>query len=149
VRCGRCASTRLLRKALVDAARRGVSITVIVPGAHVDQRWVRIASRRYYGQLLAAGVKIFEYQPSMIHAKVMIVDERWSIIGTTNFDNRSFEHNDEINVAAYDPAVARRLAEDFATDTRESIAVTLDAWHARPYWERLLGGGSWILERQQ
>jgi cardiolipin synthase len=140
---------RRLRAALIATARRGVAITVIVPGHHMDQRWVRIASRRYYGQLLAVGVRIFEYQPGMIHAKVMIVDDRWSILGTTNIDNRSFEHNDEVNLAIYDPSVAARLAEEFDADRRESAAVTLDTWRARPYWERLLGGGSWILERQQ
>ena len=140
---------RFLRAAIIAAARGGVTITLIVPGRHVDQRWVRIASRRYYGQLLAVGVRIFEYQPAMIHAKVMIVDDRWSMLGTTNFDNRSFEHNDEVNLAIYDPAVATRLAEEFEADRRESVAVTLDTWRARPYWERLLGGGSWILERQQ
>jgi cardiolipin synthase A/B len=140
---------RRLREAIVATARRGVAIAIVVPGKHADQQWVRIASRRYYGQLLAAGVRIFEYQPSMIHAKTMIVDDRWSIIGTTNFDNRSFEHNDEVNVVICDPTVARQLTEHFERDTHDSVEVTLEKWRARPLGERLLGGGSWILERQQ
>jgi cardiolipin synthase len=140
---------RRLRAALVATARRGVTITVIVPGSRTDQRWVRIASRRYYGQLLAAGVRIFEYQPSMIHAKALIVDGLWAVIGTTNMDNRSFEHNDEVNIAVCDESVADALLQEGDRDLGLSTEITLDRWRARPYWERLLGGGSWLLERQQ
>jgi cardiolipin synthase A/B len=139
---------RMLRTALVNAARRGVEITIIVPGAHMDQGLVRIASRRFYGQLLEAGIKIYEFQTGMMHAKIMIVDDLWSTLGTTNFDNRSFEHNDEVNIAMRDPEIARRLFEDFAADVEQSAEITLAGWRARPYWERLLGTGGWILERQ-
>ena len=93
---------RALRRALVRMAARGVTISVIVPGAGTDQQWVRLASRRMWGELLAAGVRIFEYRPAMIHAKVLVVDELWSVLGTTNIDNRSFEHNDEVNLAMRD-----------------------------------------------
>jgi cardiolipin synthase len=140
---------RRLRAALVANARRGASITIVVPGPRTDQRWVRIASRRYYGELLSAGIRIFEFQPAMLHAKIMIVDRLWSIVGTTNIDNRSFEHNDEVNVALCDRAVAARLLEDAETDLEQSVEITLDRWHARPLWERLVGSGGWILERQQ
>ena len=101
---------RALRRALVAVAQRGVAVDVIVPGPHTDQRWVRLASRRMWGQLLDAGVRIHEYRPGMTHTKMLIVDELWSVLGTTNIDNRSFEHNDEINVALRDPAGGRPFA---------------------------------------
>jgi cardiolipin synthase A/B len=140
---------RALRRALVEIARRGVQITVIVPGRITDQRWVRLASRRMWGQLLHAGVRLFEYRHTMTHAKVLIVDEVWAVLGTTNIDNRSFEHNDEVNLAMRDPAVAARLLEDFEQDLRDSEEVTLEQWQRRPVWEKIVGPFVWILERQQ
>jgi cardiolipin synthase len=140
---------RSLRKALVAIAERGVGVSVIVPGGHTDQRWVRLASRRMWGGLLAAGVRIFEYQPAMMHAKMLIVDDLWTVVGTTNIDNRSFEHNDEVNVAMRDPAVAARLLQDYERDLADSVEVTLDRWRRRPIWEKLVGPFVWILERQQ
>ncbi|MEO8259462.1 MAG: phospholipase D-like domain-containing protein [Acidobacteriota bacterium] len=138
-----------LRQAFRDSARRGVRIEVIVPGDATDQRWVRLASRRLYGQMLVAGVRIFEYEGAMIHAKTLIVDDLWAVIGTTNIDNRSFEHNDEVNVAVRDEAVAARLAVDFAADIAHSGEMQLDRWQRRPTWEKLIGSVAWILERQQ
>ena len=140
---------RSLRKALIGIARRGVQLTVIVPGRITDQRWVRLASRRMWGPLLRAGVRIFEYQPAMMHAKILIVDDLWTVLGTTNIDNRSFEHNDEANVAMRDPAVAARLLQDYEQDLAESVEVTLEMWERRPLWEKLVGPFIWILERQQ
>lgn len=140
---------RALRKTLVSLAKRGVGVDVIVPGLHTDQRWVRLASRRMWGQLLEAGVRIHEYRASMTHAKVLIVDELWAVLGTTNIDNRSFEHNDEINIAMRDPQVAARLLEDYERDLRQSEEITLDRWRRRPLWEKIVGPFVWILERQQ
>jgi cardiolipin synthase A/B len=140
---------RSFRRALVGIAGRGVKVTVIVPGRHTDQGWVRLASRRMWGELLAAGVRIFEYQPAMMHAKIFIVDDLWTVLGTTNIDNRSFEHNDEDNVAMQDAAVAARLLQDFERDLADSVEVTLDMWRRRPFWEKLVGPFVWILERQQ
>src|SRR6185503_7837003 len=105
-----------LRRALVETVARGVRVRVLVPGPRTDQRLVRLASRRLYGQLLEKGVRIFEYEPGMTHAKVMMIDDRWGIVGTTNFDNRSFEHNDEVNIAFRDHEVSARLRQDFETD---------------------------------
>src|SRR5262245_15994388 len=122
---------------------------VIVPGSHTDQRWVRLASRRMYGQMLESGVRIFEYERGMTHVKALIVDDTWAVIGTTNLDNRSFEHNDEVNVAFRDERVSARLMEDFDRDLTNSHEVTLDAWRRRPIWEKLIGTVAWILERQQ
>jgi cardiolipin synthase len=140
---------RALRRALMAMAARGVQISVIVPGAHTDQHWVRLASRRMWGHLLQAGVHIYEYQPAMIHAKVLIVDDLWSVIGTTNIDNRSFEHNDEVNIAMRDPAVNERLCQDYERDLEASREVTLEMWRRRPLWEKIVGPFVWILERQQ
>jgi cardiolipin synthase A/B len=137
------------RRAIQRSARRGVSILVLVPGSHTDQRWVRLASRRLYGQMLEAGVRIFEYEEGMTHAKLLLVDGYWSVIGTTNLDNRSFEHNDEINVAFRGAGVYTRLRLDFDGDRRGSREITLADWRRRPLWERLIGPVAWILERQQ
>ena len=130
-------------------ARRGVTITVIVPGAHTDQQWVRLASRRMWGELLSAGVRIFEYRPAMIHAKVLIVDDLWCVLGTTNIDNRSFEHNDEVNVAMRDAAVAARLLQDYERDMAPATESRSSAGSAAPLWEKIVGPFVWILERQQ
>jgi len=102
-----------------------------------------------WGQLLRAGVRMFEYRPSMMHAKVLIVDDLWCVLGTTNIDNRSFEHNDEVNVAMRDPAVSARLLQDYERDQSVSDEVTLERWQRRPLWEKIVGPFIWILERQQ
>ncbi|HEX6213721.1 MAG TPA: phospholipase D-like domain-containing protein, partial [Vicinamibacterales bacterium] len=140
---------RALRRALKDIAQRGVSVSVIVPGRNTDQRWVRLASRRMWGELLQAGVRIYEYRATMTHAKVLVIDGLWAVLGTTNIDNRSFEHNDEINVGLRDTAVAARLLEDYERDLRDSREVTADDWRRRPLWEKIVGPFVWILERQQ
>jgi cardiolipin synthase len=140
---------RAFRRAIQRTARRGVAITVVVPGAQTDQRWVRLASRRMYGQLLEAGVRIFEYEPGMTHVKTLIIDGLWSVIGTTNLDNRSFEHNDEVNVAMRDQPIAARLLKDLETDIQHSREITSEQWHRRPLLEKLVGTVAWILERQQ
>jgi cardiolipin synthase len=140
---------RALRRALMQIASRGVIVTVIVPGRETDQRWVRYASRRMYGPLLESGVRIFEYRGTMMHAKVMVVDGSWSIVGTTNMDNRSFEHNDEDNVAMLDRSVAERLLTDYQRDLADSEEITLERWRSRPLWEKIAGPFMWILERQQ
>jgi cardiolipin synthase len=140
---------RTLRRALTESACRGVSISVIVPGRHTDQKWVRLASRRMWGELLRAGIRIHEYRATMTHAKVLVIDGLWAVLGTTNIDNRSFEHNDEVNVALLDAAVAARLLRDYERDLQDSEEVTLAAWQRRPLWEKIAGPFVWILERQQ
>ena len=140
---------RSLRRALISLAARGVQVSVIVPGRYTDQKWVRLASRRMWGELLRAGVRIHEYRATMTHVKVLVVDGLWSVIGTTNIDNRSFEHNDEINVGLLDTAVAKRLLQDYAQDLRDSEEITLEKWQRRPLWEKIVGPFVWILERQQ
>jgi cardiolipin synthase len=140
---------KAFRHAFVRTARRGVDVTVIVPGVITDQRWVRLASRRMWGDLLKAGVRIFEYGGGMTHAKILLVDDLWAVVGTTNIDNRSFEHNDEVNVAVRDETVTARIAADFMNDLANSREVTLRDWEQRPVLEKIVGTVAWILERQQ
>lgn len=140
---------KAFRQAICRTARRGIEIVVVVPGERTDQRWVRLASRRMYGQMLEAGVRICEYREGMTHVKSLIVDDLWAIIGTTNVDNRSFEHNDEVNIAIRDPRVAARLTGDFDADRAKSNEITLAEWRKRPLLEKLIGTVAWILERQQ
>ncbi len=140
---------RAFRRALIEIAARGVELTVIVPGRATDQKWVRLASRRMWGHLLEAGIRIFEYRDAMTHAKILVVDGLWAVLGTTNIDNRSFEHNDEVNIALRDETVARRLLDDYDRDIRDSDEITLERWRRRPLWEKIVGPFVWILERQQ
>ena len=140
---------RAFRRALVRAAQRGVQVRVIVPGAETDQGLVRLASRRMYRELLTGGVRIYEYRPAMTHVKALMVDGVWAIIGTTNVDNRSFEHNDEVNVAFREPTVTARLERDFEADLAASEEITLARWAQRPLFEKVVGPVCWILERQQ
>jgi len=140
---------RAFRQAIYRTVARGVEMKVIVPGGATDQKWVRLASRRMYGQMLEAGVGIFEYEPGMTHNKTLLVDDLWAIVGTTNFDNRSFEHNDEVNIAFRNTDVNARLTQDFEADRQRSCEILLDQWRRRPLWEKLVGTVAWILERQQ
>jgi cardiolipin synthase len=140
---------RAFRNAIRRTVDRGVQMTVIVPGAATDQKWVRLASRRLYGQLLGGGLRIFEYEPGMTHLKALIIDDLWAVIGTTNLDNRSFEHNDEVNVAFRDAEVAARIMHDLTADMARSREIERATWRRRPLWEKLIGTVAWILERQQ
>jgi len=140
---------KAFRAAIARTTARGVAMTVIVPGRHTDQKWVRLASRRMYGQMLEAGVRIFEYDRGMTHGKALLVDRLWAVIGTTNLDNRSFEHNDEVNVAFRNVDVVARIGADFDADLAWSREISLEHWRARPLWEKLIGTVAWILERQQ
>jgi cardiolipin synthase len=140
---------KALRRALIRAARRGVKVRVIVPGKYSDQRLVRLASRRMYRELLLGGIRLYEYRPSMTHVKALMVDDAWAVIGTTNVDNRSFEHNDEVNVAFREAAVTGRLRRDFEADLAACDEITLEEWGRRPALEKLVEPVCWILERQQ
>jgi cardiolipin synthase len=140
---------KAFRQAIRRTVERGVKMAVVVPGGRTDQHWVRLASRRMYGQMLEIGVRIFEYDPGMTHTKMLLVDDLWAVIGTTNLDNRSFELNDEVNVAFRDARVTARLTCDFAADCKHSREITLAEWRQRPLWEKLIGSVAWILERQQ
>ncbi len=139
---------RSLMAELERAALRGVPVTILTPGRWNNHPITRLASRRRYGRLLEAGATIHEYQPTMIHAKVFIVDRLWAVVGSTNFDNRSFGLNDEVNLAVLEKGFAGELERDFEADLAKARPITLTEWRRRPYAERLLALGARILERQ-
>jgi cardiolipin synthase A/B len=127
----------LTSKALTDALKRGVKVRIILPGEIIDTETVRAASRGSWGPLLKAGAQIFEYQPSMYHCKVMIVDKLLVSVGSTNFDNRSFRLNDEANLNVFDPAFAQRQSAVFEDDLRRARQMSYAAWADRPLKEKL------------
>jgi cardiolipin synthase len=138
----------LTGEALLDARRRGVDIRVIVPGKYNDAKVTRYASRNTWGPLLDAGVRIFEYQPTMFHCKVMVVDGLFTSVGSTNFDDRSFRLNDEASLNVFDAGVAAEQAKIFEQDLAQSKEYTLADWAARPWWQRLGEWASSMVEAQ-
>jgi len=138
----------LTLKALAAAAKRGVRVQIITPGEHMDAETVRRASRARWGELLEAGIEIAEYQPTMFHCKVMVVDDLWVSVGSTNFDTRSFALNDEANLNVLDAEFARRQVADFERDFKQSKRVTLEAWKARPLAEKLWEHAAALLRMQ-
>jgi len=138
-----------MQQELVRAVKLGVTVKIIVPGKHGDHSLTRSSGRAAYGDLLKAGAGIYEYDASMIHCKIMIIDGVWSVVGSTNLDNRSFGINDEVNLAALDSAVATRLTQDFEQDLSHSEHQTLEAWNKRSLYERALESIGWVLENQQ
>lgn len=128
----------LVIRALIDAVQRGVKVQIIVPGTNIDTETVRRASRGQWGELLKAGVEIFEYQPTMFHCKVMIVDGLLVSVGSTNFDERSFRLNDEANLNVYDEAFARDQLAIFEKDLQQSRRITLEQWQSRPLSEKII-----------
>lgn len=135
----------LLQDRLIEAVRRGVDVRVIVPGPYNDNYLLHQLSRNGYGRLLKAGVKIYEYQPTFMHAKTMVADGVWGSIGSTNFDNRSFNLNDEFNLNFHNHEVAQRLEKVFLEDLEQSLPISYEEWKKRPYRERFVGWlGDWI-----
>ena len=124
-------------EALVSAMQRGVKVRLILPGEIIDTDFVRNASRASWGPLLQAGALIYEYQPTMYHVKLLIVDGLWSSVGSTNFDARSFRLNDEANLNVYDADFARTQTATFDADLKHSRQITYQQWEARPWHEKL------------
>jgi cardiolipin synthase A/B len=124
------------RWSLADARRRGVRVRMLVEGDITDAKSVKYAGRAHYKQFMEQGMEIYEYQPAMMHAKVLVVDGVLSIVGSANFDNRSFELNDELNVAVFDRAVVARLLVDFERDLTRSKKLDLQSWRTRPLYVR-------------
>jgi len=118
-------------EALQDASERGALVRVLVPGQHIDKPPVWIAGRASYDELIDAGVEIYEYQPTMLHAKTLTVDGCWSAVGSANFDNRSFQLNDEATLCVSSSAFARRLTEQFERDLAVSERIRPERWRSR------------------
>ena len=133
--------------ALIERAHQGVSITILLPGKRMDHPWVRLSSRRLFRPLLDAGIRLFEYQPSMTHQKLMIVDRLWTVVGTTNLDMLSFEYLDEINIAVRDEAFAREARSQHDADLARSVEVRRSGH--RPAWEKSLAWAVWTLAGQR
>jgi cardiolipin synthase A/B len=122
--------------AIEDALRRGVRVRIIMPGHHTDAGSVRSASRALWGGILRAGAELYEYQPTMYHCKVLVVDGLWTSVGSTNFDNRSFRLNDEANLNVLEAGFAGRQVADFERDLARSHRITLEEWEGRPWTEQ-------------
>jgi cardiolipin synthase len=123
--------------ALIEAKRRGVDVRIMVSGIHNDNWLARRNSVRLFGPLLRAGIELLEFNRTMLHHKTMVVDALWATVGTTNFDNRSFAHNEENNVCCYDRAFARRFHEMFESDMSGCDRVDLARWNRRGIRERI------------
>jgi cardiolipin synthase len=123
-------------EALTDAAERGVDVRILVPGPHIDKEFVRQAGRAVYEQLLEAGVQVFEYCPTMIHAKTLTIDGVWSSVGSVNFDNRSFQLQDEVTLCVCSTQFAERLDEQFERDLERSEKIDLERWNGRGPFNR-------------
>jgi cardiolipin synthase len=137
-----------LRKTVVERARHGVDVRILVPGNHTDAVPVQLAGSSYYEELLAAGVRIYEYMPSMMHAKAVVVDDAWSVIGSANMDERSMELNEENIVGIADEPFAQALASGLERDFARSHEVRLEEWRRRPMWKRGLEALAKVLIEQ-
>jgi cardiolipin synthase A/B len=125
-------------EALEAALKRGVKVRIVMPGHHTDSKIVRRASRALWGPILKAGAELYEFQPTMYHCKVLVVDGLWVSVGSTNFDERSFRLNDEANLNVYDRDFAARQRADFEADIARSRRVTYEEWAGRPWTEKAI-----------
>ena len=130
------APDRTFEQVLCDTARRGVDVRILVNGQEVDKEVARQAGHRSYGELLGAGVRVFEYDKTMLHAKVLLVDGGWANVGSGNFDSRSFDLDIELNVALLDPGLVEELSGQFLEDLEASKEIELDTWRKRPLRKR-------------
>lgn len=138
----------LVTETLIAAVKRGVAVEVLVPGDHLDSKLVRKASRHRWGRLLRNGVRIFEYQPTMYHCKVMIIDDLWVSVGSANFDNRSFRLNDEANLNVFDRGFAQEETTSFENDKQHAREVTYEEWKRRPVSEKVCDATISLLRSQ-
>lgn len=123
---------------IIAALKRGVRVRIITPGDKTDSWMVRRASRAHWGRILAQGGEVYEYQPTMFHCKVLVIDGMWTSVGSTNFDTRSFRLNDEANLNVYDKDFAQRQTADFENDLKRAKRITYEEWKNRPWYEKVL-----------
>ncbi|WP_347557428.1 phospholipase D-like domain-containing protein [Robbsia sp. KACC 23696] len=133
---------RLMNDALVEATRRGVKIRLLVPDRYTDSMLIRVASKRQWGSLLAAGVEIYEYEKTMMHNKMLILDGLMVSVGSTNFDMRSFNLNDEASLNVYSPEFGAAMTRVMESDLRGATACTMEKWRARPMLQKI---GEWLI----
>jgi cardiolipin synthase len=137
-----------LRKAVQARARAGVDVRILVPGNHTDAIPVQYAGRGFYEELLQAGVRIFEYQLSMMHAKTVVVDDGWTLVGSANMDERSMEINEENLLGVAESSFARSVAEGFERDLSHAKEIHLEQWRRRPLHQRFFEKAAKILIEQ-
>jgi cardiolipin synthase len=121
---------------LTQAVKRGVDVRVLVPGEHNDQPLTKAAGRTKYGKLLRGGVKIYEYQPTMIHQKTLVADSMFALVGSSNLDARSSQINEEIDLSVYDEGFGKQMDEIFEKDLKQAHQYTLEQFRQRGIWER-------------
>jgi cardiolipin synthase len=137
-----------LELGLIDAARRGVDVRLLVPGEYQDSRMVRYASQTWYRELVTAGVKLYEFQPTMMHVKSVSVDGEWSMVGSANFDSRSLEINFETALAVFDRAFTEALDASFEADLLRAKEITLEDIEARPWFVELRNRAARLFREQ-
>jgi cardiolipin synthase len=133
---------------MIAAHKRGVEIFVMVPGEYTDSTVVDYASREMWGDLLKAGIKFYQYNPALFHCKVFVVDEFFTSVGSTNFDQRSFRLNDEANLNVLDRKLAQRQITDFENDQKHSTEITFEMWQHRPLSEKFWGKVAILMNSQ-
>lgn len=137
------------RKALLDAVKRGVAVRIMIPAVEAtDAPIVQHASHHHYGTLLKGGVKLYDYEKTLLHQKVITVDGCWASVGSTNFDDRSFEVNDEVSLVVYDEGIARELEETFDRDLKHAREVHFDQWKKRPVLHKMRDFASFLFNEQ-
>lgn len=134
-----------LLESLIKASRRGVAIKILMCGGHIDKEVVRFASRAHWGRLLKAGIELYEYQPTLFHVKMLIVDNEWVSIGSANFDARSVRLNDELNINLYGEHFVGEHIQVFERDLEKSKQLTLEAWKERPWSIKLKDASARLL----
>jgi len=138
-----------LRKALIDAVARGVDVRVMIPAATAsDSPFVQHASHHLYGTLLKGGVRLFDYHNTLLHQKVLVVDERWASVGSTNFDARSFDLSDDVSLMIYDERIARELEDTFDRDLAHATEAHLDSWLRRSAKHKLIDFSAFVFNEQ-
>ena len=137
-----CALSSSQTRSLVAAVKRGVDVRLLLPGKHNDQPATKAAGRTAYGELLKGGVQIYEYEPTMIHSKTIVVDGIFSVLGSSNFDARSAQINEELDITVYDRAFGRQMEEVFERDLLRSRRYTLEDFEKRSLWERFI---EWVM----
>ena len=138
-----------LRKALLDAVKRGVEVRVMIPAATAsDSPFVQHASHHLYGTLLKGGVRLFDYDHTLLHQKVLVVDERWACVGSTNFDARSFDLSDDVSLMIYDERIARELEAAFDRDLAHATEVHLDSWLRRSVKHKMIDLSAFVFNEQ-
>ncbi|HYH08342.1 MAG TPA: cardiolipin synthase [Thermoanaerobaculia bacterium] len=137
------------RKSLLDAVERGVDVRIMIPATDAtDMPIVQHASHHHYGTLLQGGVKLYDYHRTLLHQKTIVIDGCWAAVGSTNFDDRSFEVNDEVSLVIYDETVAQELEATFEKDLAHATAVELAPWKKRSWWHKTVDMGAFLFNEQ-